>query len=166
MRLGWAAVPLLIAVPGCSPVRDYQAAARSLRVTLDRVEPNLQLALPLDQSRITLKLTLGVENPSSVAFHLRSFQGAVRLETADGAQPLGRLEMLRALDLPAGGKADLALALSFTYRDLADRWPTLQAAIQGQQAGAWVLEGTLRGDVHGIPVQLPVRTRRSFGGAP
>ena len=44
MRPGWIALPLLIAVPACSPVRGYQDAARSLRFSLDRIEPSLQLA--------------------------------------------------------------------------------------------------------------------------
>jgi LEA14-like dessication related protein len=166
MRLGWVAVPLLIAIPACSPVRRYQEAARSLRFSLDRVEPNLELAFPLDRSRITFDVTIGVENPSTVPFHIRGFEGAFRLETDGVPKPMGEVRLSRALDLPAGGKAQMAVALSFGYQDLAERWPALQAVLHGESAGSWDLDGDLRGDVYGIPVQLPVHTRRTFGTAP
>ena len=166
MRPGWIALPLLIAVPACSPVRGYQDAARSLRFSLDRIEPSLQLAFPLDRSRLVVDLTLGVENPSAVPFHVQDFQGEVRVDTGTGMQPLGRLELTRALDLPAGGRADLVVSAAFTYQDLAQRWPALQAALRDGRPGAWELAGSLGAVVHGIPVRLPVKTRQGFGAAP
>jgi hypothetical protein len=167
MRLGWLALPLLIAVPGCSPVQKYQEAARSLRFTLDRVEPTVTVAFPLERSRVGFDLTVGVENPSTVPFHVQTFEGALSLETEGGEfKPLGRVALLQPLDLPAQGRARLEVSLSFTYQDLADRWPELEAALHGERPGAWELTGTLRAEVHGVPVQLPVRTRRAFGAAP
>ena len=165
MRLGWLAVPWLIAAPACNPVADYQAAARSLRCTLVRVEPRLQLALPLEQSRVRFRITLQVVNPSNQPFHLQGFEGAFQLESAGQMRPLGQLSLVQPLDLPARGQADLVVELVCTYQDLADRWPDLQSALRGQHPGAWDLEGTLRGTVHGFPVQLPVRTRHRFGPA-
>jgi hypothetical protein len=166
MRLGWVALPLLIAVPACSPVRNYQEAARSLRFSLDRVEPRLELAFPLDRSRIHFDVTLGADNPSTVPFHLDRFEGSLRLEADGAVQPVGQIRLARALDLPAGGRAQLEVALSFGYRDLVQAWPALQAALNGQRPGAWELEGSLRGQVYGFPVQVPVHTRRTFGAAP
>jgi hypothetical protein len=166
MRLGWVALPLLIAIPACSPVRKYQEAARTLRFSLDRVEPGLELAFPLERSRITFNVTLGVDNPSTVSFHLREFEGAFRLETDGALAPVGEVRLARALDLPAGGSAQLLVALSFSYKDLAERWSALQAVLRGDHPGAWQLDGVLRGDVYGFPVQVPVRARRSFGAAP
>jgi len=165
MRLGWLAVPWLIAAPACNPVAQYQAAARSLRCTLVRVEPSLQLALPLEQSRVRFRITLQVVNPSSLPFHLQGFEGAFRLESDGQMRPLGQLAMVRPLDLPANGQADLEVELVCTCQDLADRWPDLLSAVRGQHPGAWSLEGTLRGTVHGFPVRLPVRTRHRFGPA-
>jgi hypothetical protein len=164
MRLGRLALPMLIALPACSPVRDYQEAARSLTFTLDRVEPRLQLAFPLDRSRLALDLTLGVHNPSNLPFHIQSFQGEVRLDTGSGAQPLGQLGLARALDLPAGGNAQLEVSVEFAYRDLERNWPGIQAAVRGGAAGSWELAGTLGADVYGVPLRLPVRTRQAFGG--
>ena len=165
MRLGWLAVPWLIAAPACNPVAEYQAAARSLRCTLVRVEPSLQLALPLEQSRVRFRITLQVVNPSSLPFHLQGFEGAFRLESDGQMRPLGQLAMVRPLDLPANGQADLEVELVCTCQDLADRWPDLLSAVRGQHPGAWSVEGTLRGTVHGFPVRLPVRTRHRFGPA-
>ncbi len=168
MRLGRVAVPLLIAAAACSPVRRYQEAARSLRFSLERVEPALDLAFPLERSQVRFELTVGVENPSTVPFHLRSFDGVFRLETDGELKPLGQVNLLRPMDLPAGGKSRLLVALTFGYTDLADRWPALQAALAGTgvRPGSWELSGTLRGEVHGFLVEVPVRTRRPFGTAP
>jgi len=166
MRLGWAALPLLLAVPACSPVQRYRSAAESLRFTLDRVEPELRLAFPLERSRITFAVTIGVENPSTVPFHLSGFEGAFRLDTDGVLRPLGQVRLMRALELPAGGSAQLDVELAFGYQDLADRWPALQAVLHGESAGAWELEGTLLGEAYGFKVKVPVRTRRTFGAAP
>jgi hypothetical protein len=164
MRAGLLALPLLIAMPACTPVRDYQDAARSLTFTLDRVEPRIIPALPLDRSRLRLDLTLGVHNPSGVPFHVQSFQGEFRLDTGSGAQPLGQLGLTQALDLPAGGDAKLETSVEFQYRDMERSWPGILAAARGTGSGAWELAGTLGATVYGIPLRLPVRTRQNFGG--
>jgi hypothetical protein len=166
MRAGWVAMALLMAFPACSPVRRYQEAARSLTFSLDRVEPRVQLAFPLERSRISFDLTVGVTNPSTVAFHIQRFQGAFRLDAGDGPRLLGQVQLMKPLDLPAGGQAGLRVALAFTYQDLADRWPLLQSVLHGERNGAWELEGTLGGTAYGVPLQLPVKTRRTFGTAP
>jgi hypothetical protein len=166
MRLGWAALPLLAAVTACSPARKYQEAARSLRFTLEQVEPDLQLAFPLVRSRIGFNLTVGVQNPSTVAFHLRTFEGTFRLELGYQHHTLGQVTLLSPLDLPAGGEAKLKVNLAFSYRDLAGLWPDLEATLDRNRPGAWELDGTLRGEVYGFPVTVPVRTRRTFGAAP
>ena len=165
MRLGWMALPLLVATTACHPVKDYQEAARSLRFTLERVQPNLELTFPLTRSRVTFNLILAVDNPSPVSFHVYGFEGALRMETTGKLQSVGQVGMGQPLDLPAGGRAELPVVLSFTYQDLADRWPELQAVLHGEAAGSWELKGVLHAEVHGLPLQLPVRTRRSFGTA-
>jgi hypothetical protein len=166
MRLGFVALPLLVAMPACSPARQYEEAARSLSFSLDRVDPGLELALPLERSRITFRVTLGVENPSSVPFHVQAFEGTFRLETDGAVRPLGQVRLAQALDLPAGSHGQLVADLAFGYKDLAAGWPDVQAALRGDRPGAWALEGTLRAQAYGIPLQLPVRTRRPFGAAP
>ena len=167
MRLGWAALPLLAAVTACSPARKYQEAARSLRFTLEQVEPDLQLAFPLERSRIGFNLTVGVQNPSTVAFHLRTFEGTFRLELGnqhhtpgpgDPAEPPGPARGRRG---PAGGAPGVQLP-----GPGGTCWPDLEATLDRNRPGAWELDGTLRGEVHGLPGTVPVRTRRTFGAAP
>jgi len=165
MRLGWMALPMLVAATACNPVKEYQDAARSLRFTLERVQPSLELAFPLNRSRVAFNVILGVDNPSTVPFRVFGFEGTLRMETTGKLQPLGQVGMGQPLDLPAGGRAELPVVLSFTYQDLADRWPELQAVLHGEAAGSWELKGVLHAEVHGLPLQLPVRTRRSFGTA-
>jgi hypothetical protein len=130
------------------------------------VEPSLQLALPLDRSRLFFLISVGVDNPSTTPFHLKAFSGDLRLETDGGPQPVGHLELVRALELPAGGRAELVLEVSFVYKDLRDQWAPLQAALRPGASGAWSLEGELNLDAYGFSWQLPVRTRRTFGSPP
>ena len=166
MRLGWLALPLVMAVEACAPVRTYQEAARSLRFTLDRVEPRLQLAFPLDQSRLALQITLGVENPSTTPFHLQGFLGDLSLEATGGLLLLGHVELQNPMDLPPGGRAELTVAVSYLYRDLRAQWGPLQEALRKGAAGAWSLQGDLKLSAYGVSWQVPVKTRRTFGGAP
>jgi hypothetical protein len=166
MRPGWAALPLLIAATACNPVQQYQQAARSLRFTLERVEPGLDLAFPLDRSQVRFLVVVAVENPSAVPFRIQGFDGELRLDAEGRTLPLGRVALARPLDLAAGGRASLEIALSFGYRDLEAAWPALQPVLAGRGSGAWELEGRMRAQAYGVPLDLPVRSRRSFGAEP
>jgi hypothetical protein len=161
--MGRLALPILALATACSPLKDYQEAARTLRFHLDRVEPSLRLTLPVDRSRVQFHILLGVENPSTVPFHVVGFTGDLKLETAGATRGLGRLDLTRPLDLPAGGTAQLDADLSFSYGELRDNWAALDAVAKGAP-GIWHLEGTLKAQAYGVPLQLPVRTSRSFGG--
>jgi LEA14-like dessication related protein len=164
MRKGWLALPALVCATACSPVKDYQEAARSLRFTLERVEPRVQFALPVDRSRIAFKLILRVENPSSVPFHVTSFEGALKLETLNGpVRSLGSVELSRPLELPAGGTARMETEVSFTYSELRENWAAIQSVAAGG-AGAWQVEGFLCLEAYRLPIKLPVKSRNAFGG--
>jgi hypothetical protein len=160
MRLG-PAIPVLAALTACTPVRDYQEAARSLRYRLVRVEPDLRMTIPLDRSRIGFRVTLEVENPSTVPFHVLAFGGDLGLEFRGSRRPLGRLELVQPMDLPAGGSARMAAEISFGYSELRENWVAIQALADGA-AGAWHLEGTLKVEAFGVPLSLPVRTSREL----
>jgi LEA14-like dessication related protein len=166
MLPGRVAFPLLLLAVSCNPLQEYQQAARSLRFTLERVEPSLELAFPPDRSRIRFECTLGVENPSAVPFHIQGFDGALRLEHGGNTQPLGQIALERPLDLPAGGRTSMVVSVAFGYKDLQAAWPDLEQAVTGRGTGAWELEGRLRAQTHGLSLSLPVRSRRTFGTAP
>lgn len=163
MRTGRLALPILALASACSPLKDYQEAARGLRFHLDRVEPALRLALPVDRSRMQFRILLGVENPSTVPFHVMGFTGDLKLGTTGAPVTIGRLDLARPLELPAGGTAQLEAELSFGYGELRDNWALLEAVSRGA-AGTWRLEGTLKAQAYGLPLQIAVRTSRSFGG--
>jgi LEA14-like dessication related protein len=162
MRRGWLALPVLAVTMACTPLKDYQEAARQLRFHLDRVEPSLHVSLPVDRSRIGFRVVLGVENPSTVPFHVVGFTGDLMLDNGGGMRSIGHLELTRALELPAGGQGQLDTELSFSYQDLRDNWVAIQSAAKGG-AGTWHLEGALKAEVYGLPIKLPVRTSRPYG---
>jgi len=159
----WRAVPVLAVLAACSPVQEYQEAARSLRFRLVRLEPELRMALPLDRSRIAFRIVLEVENPSRVPFHVLGFGGDLALTWRGERRGLGRLELARPLDLPAGGTARMETELSFTYQELRDNWTAIQAVASGS-AAEWHIEGQLRAEAFGFPIRVPVRTTRASGG--
>lgn len=165
MRKARLAFPILVLATACSPVRDYREAARSLRFHLDRVEPGVHLAFPLDRSRMAFRVVVGVDNPSTVPFHVLAFTGDLRLETRGADHAIGRLDLSRPLDLPPGGSGRMEVEVSFSYGDLRDNWVAIQAAAQGG-SGVWRLEGSLKAETYGFPIQFPVKSSRSFGGAP
>jgi len=165
MAGAWRALPILACAIACSPIKDYTEAARALTFQLQRVEPRLHMALPLERSQVGFRVTLGVTNPSPVPFHVLGFTGQLRLEAGGAQRPIGRIELAQPLELPAGGQGRLEADLAFTYQDLKDNWPALVAAMCGAP-GRWHLEGTLRATAYGFPVQLPVRTSRGQGDAP
>lgn len=165
MRPARLALPILVLATACAPVRDYREAARGLRFHLDRVEPRVHLALPLDRSRMAFRVVVGVDNPSGVPFHVTAFTGDLRLETRGAVHAIGRMDLARPIDLPPQGAGSMEVEVSFSYGDLRDNWVAIQAAAQGG-SGVWLLEGALKAETHGFPIQLPVRSRRAFGGAP
>lgn len=164
MRKGWLAVPLLAASTACTPIREYEQAAHSLAFHLERVEPRLHLALPLDRSSITFRIVLGVDNPSRVAFHVLGFTGDMTLEAGGSPFNLGHVELARPLDLAPASSGHLEAEVTFPYEGLRDHWDRIEAAVHGSQ-GAWNLQGSLRTEAFGLPITLPVRTRRAFGGS-
>ena len=169
MRPGWRALPVLMALaagPACSPIPKVQAAARSLRFTVDRVEPRLQLAFPLDRTRLAIQITFTVDNPSDVAFHLKGFEGDLHLEVPSETFPLGHVALVKPLDLAPQGRATLTMAVAFAYQDLQDHWPAIQAVLIPGAAGAWSLAGQLQIQAYGLSWSLPVKTRQVIGGQP
>lgn len=164
MRLGRLAVPILLLAPACTQVREYQEAARSLSFRLERVEPQVRLALPLDRSGITFRIVVAVENPSKVAFHVAGFAGDLLLEAGGSPFTLGHVDLARPLDLAPASTGRMEAEVTFTYGDLRDHWARIEAVTRGA-SGAWSLQGTLKAEAYGVPLSLPVRTRRAFGGS-
>lgn len=165
MRKAWLAVPAMLLLTGCAelnPARMYQDAARQLRFSLDRVEPSLQLSFPLEESRLGLRLVIGVENPTQVRLQARSLAGRIHLDEGTESHPVGQVSFNRGIDLAPASRSQMPVELSFTYRELKQSWAPIQAAIRGRKS-TWRLEGQLQLDAFGFPITLPLRASKTAG---
>jgi len=166
MRRVWLAVPALLLLCGCDvldPAVAYREAAQRLRVTLDRVEPNLELAFPLDRSRLRLRLTLSVENPSDLRLRVRSIGGRVFLDEGGASRSISALDFAKGLDLSPRARTPVVVDLSVAYGDLKEAYGSLRAVVLDGRPGNWRLEGQLQLDVLGIPVSVPLRASKYVG---
>jgi LEA14-like dessication related protein len=165
MRRIWLAAPALFLLTGCAqfnPALMYQEAARQLRFSLDRVEPSIQLAFPLEDSRVGIRLRIAVDNPSQVHFRARGLSGQLKLEEGTAVHSIGQVAFSQGIDLPPGARSQMPVDLSFSYRDLKQAWGPLGSVIRGHQ-GTWNLEGQLQLEAFGIPFTLPLRASKSTG---
>jgi len=166
MRSAWLAVPALLMLCGCDlldPATAYREAAQRLRITLDRVEPNLELAFPLERSHLRLRLTLGVENPSDLHLRARSIGGRIFLEEGGASRSIGALDFSRGVDLPPGVTTPIVLDLSLAYGDLREAQNSLRSVVLDGRSGTWRLEGQLQLDVLGMLVSVPLRSSKHVG---
>lgn len=151
---------------GCdaiNPALRYQEAARQLRFSLDRVEPQIELAFPLEQSRVRLRLDVGVDNASDVRLRTRRVGGNLRLAAQGGDHAIGAIGFPEGMDLAAKGRSTLHAEVVMTYADLKQVWGPLQAAALRREPATWSLAGEARFEVMGIEFGVPFRTSKSSG---
>jgi LEA14-like dessication related protein len=166
MRLAWLAIPAVVLVTGCSsPATRYREAARQLKFTLERVEPSFQVALPVDRSRLNLRLVLSVENPTQVRFRARSLAGAVLLDEDGASFSIGQLSTAQGVDLKPGAKTPMAVELSLAYGDVQKAWVSLRNAALGVRPATWRLEGQAGVEVLGVPLTVPIRVQHHVSGS-
>lgn len=163
------AVPalLLLATPGCKvldPVALYREAAHRLSFSVERIQPKLDLRLPLDRSGLRIQLTLGVDNPSDLPMSFRGAKGTLWLEVGGRSHRLGDVALPEGLKLPAHGRGSIPTELTFAYGDLREAWNPLSEVILRDAKATWRLEGQATVEVLGLPLTLPFHTTRSQGG--
>jgi hypothetical protein len=155
----------LLLLSGCKaldPAALYREAARNLRFTLERVTPKVDLAFPLERSRIRIGLDLGIET-SSVGLVSRALGGKLHLEQEGSSRPLGVLSFPKGLDLGAHSKRTSTAELALTYAEIKELWEPLMRVIQKKQGGTFRLDGEAELDVLGIPVKVPLRASKKAG---
>lgn len=160
------ALPALLLLLGCeaiNPALRYQEAARQLRFSLDRVEPNVELAFPLEQSRLRLRLEIGVDNPSDQRLRTRRVTGDLRLSAQGGEHALGAVSFPEGADLAPKGRSVLKVDVAFGYRDLKAAWGPLSGAVLRHEPATWSLAGEARFEVLGIEFGVPFRTSKGSG---
>jgi hypothetical protein len=158
-----SALGLLVA---CNdPAAAYRGAARQLKFTLDQVEPSLQLAYPLEQSRLGLRLTLGAENPTSVRFKARSITGGISLDSDGASHTIGQLSFSKGVDLKPSARTPLVVDLAFSYQDLSKSWVALRSVGGGHRPGTWRLNGQVGLEVLGVALTVPLRVEKHVSGS-
>ncbi len=162
--LGVAMVVLLST--GCealSPALKYEEAARQLRFSLDRVEPQLELAFPLEQSRLRLRLDVGVDNPSEQRLRTRRMVGDLKLTAQGGDHALGSVSFPEGADITPKGRSILKVDVALGYHDLKSAWGPLSGAVLRHEPATWSLAGEARFEILGIEFGVPFRTSKGSG---
>jgi LEA14-like dessication related protein len=151
---------------GCAavnPALRYQEAARQLRFTLDRVEPRVELAFPLEQSRLIIQLDVGVDNPTDQRLRTRRVVGDLKLNAQGGDHALGSVSFPEGADIMPKGRSVLKVDVALGYGDLRSAWGPLAGALQRHELATWSLAGEARFEVLGIEFGVPFSTRRESG---
>ncbi len=159
-------IPALVFNLGCdvlNPAMALRTAAQQLSFSIEKVEPSLHIAFPLEDSRLNLRLIVAVDNPTDVHFKATRMAGRISLSQEGVQQPIGHVSMGQGLDLPQKKRSTMPVDLSFTYRDLKDNWASINAAAKGAK-GTWKLDGEMELTALGIPINLPIRASKSSGG--
>jgi len=165
MRRFWS-IPALLLLVGCeaiNPALRYEEAAQGLRFSLDRVEPRVELAFPLEQSRLRLRLEVGVDNPSDQRLRTRKVGGDLRLNARGQDLALGSVSFPEGADIAPKSRSVLKVDVSLGYGDLQSAWGPLSGAVQRHEPATWSLAGEARFEVLGIEFGVPFRTQKDSG---
>jgi len=159
-------LPALMLLLGCEalqPALRYEEAARQLRFTLDRVDPRLELAFPLEQSRLRLRLEVGVDNPSEQRLRTRRVTGELKLNAKGADHSLGSVSFPEGADITPKGRSVLKVDVVLGYGDLKTAWGPLSGAVLRHERAEWRLTGEARFEVVGIGFGVPFSVRRESG---
>jgi hypothetical protein len=159
-------LPALLVLVGCdalSPALKYEQAARQLRFTLDRVEPRIELAFPLEQSRLRLRLEVGVDNPSDQRLRTRRVAGDLKLSAKGADHALGSVSFPEGADIAPKGRSVLKVDVTLGYSDLKTAWGPLSGAVMRHEPATWSLAGEARFEILGIEFGVPFRTSKGSG---
>ena len=151
---------------GCdvvNPALRYEEAARQLRFTLDRVDPQVELAFPLEQSRLRLRIEVGVDNPSDQRLRTRRVAGDLRLAAQGGEYALGSVSFPEGADIAPKSRSSLRVEVALGYADLKAAWGPLSGAVTRHESATWSLAGEARFEVLGIEFGVPFRTSKGSG---
>ncbi len=154
----------LLLMCGCGivdPVAAYREAAQQLHFSLERVEPKVELAFPLDQSRIRFRFDVGVGNDSNLRLHARGLNCKLSLHSADQISSIGDVGLPGGFDVAAKGKATVPLELALTYRDLQAVWRPIMDVVQNHKAASWKLDGTANLEAMGIGFDVPIHSTKN-----
>lgn len=160
------AVASLLMLTGCAaldPTAALRAAARELHFSLDKVSPRVELAFPLDQSRLVLDLDLGVQNDSGQRLRTRAVGGTLNLATAGANHGLGMVAFPEGMDIAAQSRSNLHAQVGLSYGQVREAWSAIRSSVVDHQPATWSLDGTAHVDVLGFDVAVPFKTSKGTG---
>ena len=156
----------LLACAGCQsldPTVAYREAARNLRFSLDRVEPRLDLAFPLDRSRLRLRLHLAVQNTSPTRLLAKALGGTLSMKMGEQTHAIGLVSFPSGLDLAASARSEGMAEIAFAYAAIKAAWGPLSEVLHHNKAAIWHLEGEAKLEVLGFPISIPLRATTQSG---
>lgn len=156
----------ILTLAGCAaldPAVALRAAAKELSFSLEKVSPRVELAFPLDQSRLVLDLDLGVQNNSGQRFRTRAVGGALNLATGGTNHGLGTVAFPEGMDIAARSRGDLHAQVGLSYGQVREAWSAIRSSVVDHQPATWSLDGTAHVDVLGIDVAVPFKTSKGTG---
>jgi len=130
---------------------------------LDRVDPQVELAFPLEQSRLRIRLEVGVDNPSDQRLRTRRVAGDLRLNAQGAEHALGSVGFPEGADIAPKARSVLKVEVALGYADLKSAWGPLSGAVLRHEPATWNLAGEARFEVLGIEFGVPFRTRKDSG---
>jgi LEA14-like dessication related protein len=154
---------LLVGCEALNPALRYQEAARQLRFSLDRVDPQVDLAFPLEQSRVRLRFDVGVDNPSDQNLRTRKVSGDLHLVAQGNDYALGSVSFPEGADIAPKGRSVLKVEVVLGYSDLRTAWGPLSGAVLRHEPATWNLAGEARLETMGIEFGVPFHTTKESG---
>ena len=165
MKRALAALSILM-LSGCTafdPAAMLREAAKEVHFTLEKVSPRLELAFPLDQSRLVLDLDLGVQNDSGQRFRTRTIGGALNLATHGASHDLGTVSFPEGLDITSQSHSNLHAQVSLSYGQVREAWGAIRSSVVDHEPATWSLDGTAHLDLLGMDVVVPFKTSKGTG---
>lgn len=140
-------------------LQEYRDAALKLRFSLLRVEPDLQLALPPEQPRLTLGLVLAADNPTSVPFNARELSGALVMDAPEGPVTLSDINLTDGMEIRPNGQSELRAKVSLGFASVRNVWDLLTRSVARKNFEGLRLEGQAKVQAYGRTWTVPLRAR-------
>jgi hypothetical protein len=155
---------LSLGLLGCKAMlKPYEEALRQVHFELAGVSPSIELAFPLDRSKVNLDVRILLDNGSDVPLVADQLAGTLRLQHGGEPVKVGDLSFPGAIQAKAKAKSETNLQVSLGVKDLGPAWTLLRDAFTKGGDLRWELEGSGRVKVYGIFVNTPFRVGRTQG---
>ena len=162
--LALSALVLLVGCDAINPALQYQEAARQLQFSLDRVEPQIELAYPPGAVAPAPAPGRGRGQPHGPApAHPARARGSAPDRPGWRTMPWAPSASRRAWIWPRRAGAPCGPKWCWATRICKSAWGPLTAAASRREPATWSLNGEARFEVLGIEFGVPFRTSKASG---